>query len=74
MRPREKVIAALERRGPEGRVPHCDTVFFPTMDRVTLVGNVGCGMPETGMRLWWYELMPDVWRREDSCDRGDGGN
>ncbi|MHC4914391.1 MAG: uroporphyrinogen decarboxylase family protein [Planctomycetota bacterium] len=32
MTPRENFIAALERRGPQGRVPHYELVFFLTME------------------------------------------
>jgi uroporphyrinogen decarboxylase len=32
MTPRERFIAALERRPPSGRVPHFELVFFPTME------------------------------------------
>ncbi len=64
MRPRENLIAAPERRQPGGRVPHYEPVFFLTTERMALVGNVNCGMPDTGMRLSRYELMPDLWRRE----------
>ena len=32
MTPRERFIAALERRPLEGRVPHCELVFFLTME------------------------------------------
>ena len=32
MQPRERFIAALERRPLTGRVPHFELVFFPTME------------------------------------------
>ena len=32
MTPRERFIAALERKPPTGRVPHFELVFFPTME------------------------------------------
>ena len=59
--PRERFIATLERRSLTGLTPYFVLVFFLTMEAL---GNVNCGLLDTGMRLARYVLMLQTWRRE----------
>jgi len=62
--PRECFIAALERRPPEGRVPHFELVFFLTMEAF--------GKPHFSQRVFgqWEQMSQTERRlhREDTAD------
>ncbi len=64
MTPRQKFLMALDGKQPPGRVPHFELVFYLTMEafgrvhpthrvfgqwgQMSLIGNVNCGLLDTG--------------------------
>jgi hypothetical protein len=61
--PRERFIAALERRPIQGRVPHFEYALKHGMPGGGYVfGTSNCVY--TGMAVKRYEFMLDIWRRE----------
>jgi hypothetical protein len=65
--PRQRFIAALERRPLAGRVPHFELVFFLTMETFGKVHPSHRHYGQcvyTGMELRRYELIRHVWRIE----------
>ena len=72
--PRQRCIAALERRPLSGRVPHFELVFYLTIaeryehSAIFVQPNPDtfdeCARVIELIRLAKYELMLDVWRKE----------